>query len=127
MAIISFAKLIDYLLVAYPVQLWAIFAGLLIASIVIIARHLPKRTIALVLWVVVGVVIGYVFTSLPLLQTEPTLLSTFGTAAIAISAMILPGISGSYILLMLNHYQHIIGTLVDIIDGMREVFMIVAA
>lgn len=126
-AIISFAKLIDFLLVEYPVQLRATFAGLLIASVVIIIRHIPKWTPKLGTLVVAWVVVGYVFTALPLLQTEPTLVSTFGAGAVAIMAMVLPGISWSYILLMLNHYQHIIGTLVSIIDGMQEVLMLIFA
>lgn len=123
-AIISFAKLIDYLLVAYPTQLRAIFAGLLIASVIIVSRHLKQRNRTLCIRAILGILIGYVFTSLPLLQAEPTLISTFFAAAVAIMAMILPWISGSYLLLMLNHYQYIIQTLVDLIDGMKDVLLI---
>ena len=119
-AIISLAQLIHYLLETHPVAIWATFGGLLIASIVIIARHLPQWTKALVLRAFVGTIIGYVLTSLPITQIEPNNVTTFVAGAIAIMAMVLPGISGSYILLMLNHYQHIINTLVSTIDGVKE-------
>lgn len=118
-AIVLFAWLVEWWLQTYPVVVWSFFFGLLWASAVVIARTLPHKKMH---WIygVVWVGIWFLFTSLPLVQAEPSLLSTFGAGAVAIMAMILPGISGSYILLMLNHYRHIISVLTSTIYGIID-------
>lgn len=124
-AIVLFAWLVERWLQSYPIIVWSFFFGLLGASAVVIARTIPHKR---VYWIygVVWVIVGFWLTSLPLVQAEPSLLSTFGAGTIAIMAMILPGISGSYILLMLNHYRHIISvltiTIYGIIDAAKALF-----
>lgn len=115
-AIITFAKLVKRLLAEHPVLVRAFFGGLLIASAWIIFRNIKKRNLVIIIMAIIGTTLGYLLTSMPLFQTEPSLTSTFGAGAIAIMAMILPGISGSYILIILNHYHHVLDVLVNVIE-----------
>lgn len=115
-AIISLAKLITRALATYPAHVRGLFWWLLIGSVIILSRPVPWDR-RLILWAIWGAVLWRWLSSLPLVQTEPTLLSTSLAGMFAIMAMILPGISGSYILLMLNHYHHIISVLNDTIQG----------
>lgn len=124
-AIISLAKLIQFMIATQPVIIRSLFLGLLMASIIVVAKHVPKRSMRLVSLTIAWAIFWYIGTSLPLTQLEPTMWSTFGAWMIAIMAMILPWISGSYILLMLNHYQHIINNLVATVDWVKEAIMLV--
>lgn len=119
LSIILFAGIVERWLKTYPVAVWAFFFGLLLASAVVIARTVHHRRRHWLLWVI-GLLAGRWLTSIPLMQAEPSMLSTFGAGAIAIMAMILPWISGSYILLMLNHYRHVISIVTTIIYGVID-------
>ncbi len=110
-AIFSLARVVKKWLKYYPSQIWSFFIWLLIASIIILFKNisLTKKNIWQILcFILAWAVLWFLGTNFPLMQTEPTLLTTFFAGAIAIIAMILPWISGSYLLLMLNHYYHLL-------------------
>lgn len=92
----------------------------MLASIWVVARTVQGWNTKLFAWLILGGVFGWFATTLPVLHVQPSMLSTFFAGMIAIMAMVLPGISGSYLLLIANHYQHIISTLVAVIDGVKE-------
>jgi len=110
-SIFSLAKVIKFLLTDYPILLWGFFFGLIIASAFMIARTIEKWTIQTIVAITVGGIGGYLITILTPATTPETTLFTFGAGMIAICAMILPGISGSFLLLMMKQYERIVGAL----------------
>jgi putative membrane protein len=109
-AIIFFTKVISlpHLLTAYPQHVYGLFFGLVAGSIIVLLReekHL--RTLDFVLIALGAVATYYVVTAMPV-QTTDALWFVFLSGALAISAMLLPGISGAFILLMLGQYQRIL-------------------
>ena len=110
-SILTFAKVISYLLDNEPIILWSFFFGLVIASIVFITGQIQKWNWKTILGLLLGAVVSY-FVTIAEPVTSPDsywflLLSGF----IAIIAMILPGISGAFILLLLGSYHVVIGSI----------------
>lgn len=107
-AIISMAKVMHYLMANYSVYTWSLFFGLILASILFVAKQVEdlKKPLHIGL-IVIGTGVGYGVVSLIPVQTPDTLLAVFLSATVAICAMILPGISGSFILLILGKYMFI--------------------
>lgn len=103
-SIFSLAKLITYLLVHEPVLVWAFFFGLVLASIWFVSREVTKWNAKTVAGFVLGAVAAYVITVITPAETPDDLWFIFLCGAIAICAMILPGISGSFILVLLGKY-----------------------
>ena len=106
-SVISLAGLMQMLLREHPIQTWAFFFGLIVASSIFILKGITDWKIRDGLFVALGVVLGVVICTLSPTQTPDALWFIFLSGAIAICAMILPGISGSFILLILGKYQMI--------------------
>lgn len=130
-SVISLSFSIDYLLHEYPIQLNAFFLGLLAASIRMLIRQVqtPKNLMFWV-WIVLGFSISFGLTQLPVSVSDPSLLKLFLSGMIAISAMLLPGLSGAYILLVLGVYDVFIGTLKGLLTQLvsfdQELFLLYA-
>ena len=104
-SILSLAKTIKYLLENEPILLWSFFFGLVMASIIFIGRQVEKWNYKLLLLAVFGASFGYTITIVSSTSiTEINYLFLVFAGAIASCAMILPGISGSYILLLMGVY-----------------------
>ncbi len=108
-AIFSLAGALEYFLNHQPVYLWSFFFGLIIASVIVIAGRIQQWTWGLVAALLVGAVGTYLLVSLVPAQTPETWWFYILTGALASTAMILPGISGAYILVMLGKYQTVLG------------------
>lgn len=102
---ISFMRLAKYLLEHHPILIWSFFFGLIVASIYFVGKQISKWTIATVLSLIVGAAIAYYITTLPALANNDNSWFLFLSGALAICAMILPGISGSFILIILGAYK----------------------
>lgn len=113
-SIFSLATVMKYLLGAFPVQTWAVFFGLVSASVVLIAKDVKGWTLMNVLQVVLGIAAGVVLCTISPAQTPDSLWFVFLCGMIAICAMVLPGISGSFILVLLGKYEMIIGAVSDL-------------
>lgn len=113
-SIFSLATVMKYLLGAFPVQTWAVFFGLVSASVVLIAKDVKGWTVMNVLQVVFGIAAGVVLCTISPAQTPDSLWFVFLCGMIAICAMVLPGISGSFILVLLGKYEMIIGAVSDL-------------
>ena len=112
-SIISLAKAIKYLLENEPILLWSFFFGLVLASIIYIAKQIKKWDILSFVLLLLSAFLAYYVTTLnPLVDENSSLLFLFLAGAIAICAMILPGISGAFILVLLGAYKPIL-TAVD--------------
>ena len=104
-SILSLAKTIKYLLENEPILLWSFFFGLVMASIIFIGKQVEKWNYKLLLIAVFGAAFGYTITIVSSTSiTEINYLFLVFAGAIASCAMILPGISGSYILLLMGVY-----------------------
>lgn len=110
-SVVSLASLITYALETHPVPLWSFFFGLILASVWHVAREIRDRRAWLLLAGAVGFVFAWWVTSLTTVETTPTAWVLFGSGAVAICAMILPGISGSFILVVLGMYAPVLEAL----------------
>ena len=112
-SILSLAKLTIYMLVHYPVPMWSFFFGLVLASVWFVLREIKIWKPIYFLFLALGVVAGYLISILSPAETPEALWFIFLSGAIAICAMILPGISGSFILLILGKYQYVLTALTE--------------
>ena len=101
---------ITHLLENYPIQLWAFFFGLIIASAIYIGRQVERWAAAEAVALVVGTILAYLITVATPAEGSTALGAVFVAGIIAISALILPGISGSFMLLLMGMYTIIIPT-----------------
>lgn len=99
---------VSYLLENYPEPLWGFFFGLIAASAVFIARQIEKWNLSLGIAMLIGIVIAYGITILSPAEGSTSAPYVFLSGVLAISALMLPGISGSFILLLLGMYTIII-------------------
>ena len=116
-SVLSLAGLMQYLLEHHPIQTWAFFFGLIVASSIFILRGIEGWNLKSVIFLILGVILGIVVCTLSPTQTPDALWFIFLSGALAICAMILPGISGSFILLILGKYKYIMGTITGVTTG----------
>ena len=106
-SIFSLAKLITWLLVTHPILVWAFFFGLVLASTWFVSKDIKQWNWKSILSFIIGAIIAYYITVATPAETPTNLFFIFLCGAIAICAMILPGISGSFILVLLGKYFYI--------------------
>ena len=116
-SVIALAGLMQTLLSDFPIQTWAFFFGLIVASSVFIIRGISGWKLREGVLLLLGVILGVTICTLSPTQTPDGLWFIFLSGAIAICAMVLPGISGSFILLILGKYQYIMGVISDLVSG----------
>ena len=102
---ISFMRLAKFLLEEHPVLIWSFFFGLIVASIYFVGKQIKKWSSSTIIALIAGAVIAFYITGLPSLASNTNSYFLFIAGAIAICAMILPGISGSFILVILGAYK----------------------
>ena len=119
-SILSLAKLMQYLLNFHPIQTWAFFFGLIVASSIFILKGISGWKLKDFVLLAFGIVLGVVICTLSPTETPDGLWFICISGAIAICAMILPGISGSFILLILGKYEYMMGIIADIVSGKGE-------
>ena len=108
-SILSLAKVIKYLLENHSILLWSFFFGLVLASLIYIAKQITKWDFISFFVLILGAILAYYITTLnPLISENSSPGFLFLAGAIAICAMILPGISGSFILVLLGAYKPIL-------------------
>lgn len=113
LSLATLSHLVLYLLDNHPIVLWAFFFGLILASVWSVARHVGNWTVSRTSVFMLGTLFAYVLTSLSPTQIEATPIFVLISGMIAICAMILPGISGSFILLLLGMYSTILAAVRD--------------
>ena len=99
---------VSYSLKEYPPVIWAFFFGLIIASAIYIGRQIERWTALEIILLIVGAVGAYYITTVTPVEWSHSLPVVFLAGAIAISALILPGISGSFMLLLMGMYYFIV-------------------
>jgi putative membrane protein len=111
LAMVSVANIIHYFLVQHPIPLWSLFFGLIAASILVVGRRTGNFSYSNFLIGLIGAVGSYYLVGMIPVTTQNDLWFVFLCATVAICAMILPGISGAFILLLLGKYEYITGAL----------------
>ncbi|MEP5255241.1 MAG: DUF368 domain-containing protein [Winogradskyella arenosi] len=117
-SILSLAKIIKWLLHHEPVLLWSFFFGLVLASILYIAKQIKGWSVKLVLAIIITSVLSYYITLAEPFASPDSPFYLLFCGFIAIIAMILPGVSGAFILLILGAYQTAIDTINNLRDGL---------
>ena len=107
-AIFTLARILAWLLENQPVFIWSFFFGLIVASLFTVSKHLAKWTPSIVIWIGLGALCTYLLVGMVPTKTPDTEWFLFMSGAIAICAMILPGISGAFILVLLGKYHYVL-------------------
>lgn len=107
-SIATFARLISYLLAEHGLLVWSFFFGLILVSVYLVGREIERWNARVVAAAIAGCVFAYLITVASPVALTVTPLTLFIGGSIAICAMILPGISGSFILLLLGLYSGVL-------------------
>jgi putative membrane protein len=119
-SIFSLAKVLKWLLENEPILLWSFFFGLVLASVIYIGKQIQKWSFLAVFFLIAGAILAYYITTLnPMVSENSSLWFLFLAGALAICAMILPGISGAFILVLLGAYKSVLQAVND-----RDIFTI---
>ncbi len=110
-SLITLARLIKFLMTDHPIPLWSFFFGLILVSAFWVLKEIKQWKPGVVIFLVAGFIIAFLITTLTPAETPDGTWFIFLSGAIAICAMILPGISGSFILLILGKYEFILEAL----------------
>ncbi len=122
-SIITLAKLIRHLLDTQPILIWSFFFGLVLASIIYVGRQITRWNVGAIILMITGVLTAYFITTLTPQTTNVSYPYVFFSGALAICAMILPGISGSFILLLLGMYKPVLDAIHDKNIGLLATLM----
>jgi putative membrane protein len=107
-SVLSLAKALKWILEYHPILIWSFFFGLVLASILFVGKQIKTWNIPVVLGLIIGAVVAYYITTIPSIDASDSSWFLFLSGALAICAMILPGISGSFILVLLGSYKVIL-------------------
>ena len=119
-SILTFSKIITHLLETQPILVWSFFFGLIIASIVLIWKQITQWKLISILALLMGIGITYYITIARPVSSPESYPYLFLSGFIAIIAMILPGISGAFILLLMGSYETVIGTINQFREGLTQ-------
>ncbi|WP_246000607.1 DUF368 domain-containing protein [Pontibacter diazotrophicus] len=121
-SVVSLSRVILFLLENYPELLWSFFFGLIVASALVVGKKIARWTPGVILVGLIGAAVAYYITVATPTQTPEAYWFIFLSGAIAICAMILPGISGSFLLVLLAKYEFILNAVKELRLGIIAVF-----
>ena len=116
-AIITLSHALESLLINQPVYLWSFFFGLVLASVVVVSKRIKNWTPTLGGMLLLGAVAAYLLVGLVPVQTPNDWWFLIISGAVASCALILPGISGAFLLVLLGKYQYVLGSVNDVRAG----------
>jgi len=117
-SVLTFSKIITHLLATQPIMIWSFFFGLVVASIFFIGKQITRFSFSIIAFFILGTVISYYITIAEPAASPDSYFYLFLSGFIAIIAMILPGISGAFILLLMGSYAVVIGTVNQFREGL---------
>lgn len=123
-SIFSLAKLMTWLLEHHPIYIWSFFFGLIIASSVLVAKEIKKWNAGTAIALIAGSCAAYTITVMSPAETPDTWWFIILSGSVAICAMILPGISGAFILLLMGKYSYILGAVSSLNIGVILLFVV---
>ncbi len=104
-AVVTLAKLFDFLFINYPVYIWSYFFGLVLASVFFVGKTVSKWSWSVILTFIIGTAIAIVISVLNPAKEDSGFLYLMLCGVVAICSMILPGLSGSFVLILMGNYQ----------------------
>jgi putative membrane protein len=113
-SLLTLARLMVYLLKQHPILVWSFFFGLIIISAPLMLREIKHWSLLLVITFFLGAGLAYLVTILSPTQTPDGIWFIFVAGALAVTSLILPGISGVFILLLIEKYQYMINALINL-------------
>ncbi|WP_264559179.1 DUF368 domain-containing protein [Flavobacterium sp. N2270] len=119
-SILTFSKIITHLLETQPIMVWSFFFGLIIASVLLIWKQITSLKPVSILALIIGIILAYFITIIKPVSSPESYTYLFLSGFIAIIAMILPGISGAFILLLMGSYETVIGTINQFREGLTQ-------
>lgn len=123
-SILTLARLISWLLLSHPIPTWSFFFGLIIVSVWHMLKQVQQRDLSRLSALICGVVFAYTITMINPIELDVTTFSIIIAGSIAICAMILPGISGSFILLLLGMYAPILNAVKSLQLSVLSLFIL---
>lgn len=123
-AILSIAKIFDYLFVEYPVYIWSFFFGLILASVYFVGKTIDKWGAGVIISFLIGTAGAMMFTFMTPASENDSFLYLMLCGAIAMCSMILPGLSGSFVLILLGNYKLIF---IDAVNDLNTAILIPVA
>ena len=123
-SIFSLARLMIYLLNNHPIHIWSFFFGLIIASSILVSKEITRWKAGTIISLILGIAVAYIITVLTPSSTPDTWWFIMLSGAIAICAMILPGISGAFVLLLMGKYHFIMTAVGEFKIGILLLFAI---
>lgn len=115
-SIISVAKLFDYLFEHYPVYIWAFFFGLILASVLFVGKTITKWSTSVIISFIIGAIAAISITQLSPASENDGFIYLMICGVVAICSMILPGLSGSFVLILMGNYQLV---MIDAVNELR--------
>jgi putative membrane protein len=112
-SLLLLAGVMNYLLKHHPILIWSFFFGLILISAPLVMREIKMKNSGVILSFLLGIAIAYLITVLTPTESPDGLWFIFFAGVLAICAMILPGISGAFILLLLGKYQFMVNALLE--------------
>lgn len=112
-AVFTLSNAVSYLLEFHPQFVWSFFFGLVLASVLVVRKRVVTWNIHDYLAVVVTAIAAYIIVGAVPVETPNTLLALFLSGAVAICAMILPGVSGSFLLVIMGKYEQVLGAVTN--------------
>ncbi len=116
LSIISVAKLFAYLFAFYPVYIWSFFFGLILASVFFVGKTVDKWNLSVIISFIIGTAIAISITQMTPATQNDNILYLMICGAIAACSMILPGLSGSFVLILMGNYQLV---MIDAVNDLR--------
>ena len=107
-AVFTLARILSWLLQNRPVLIWSFFFGLIVASVFTVSRYIERWSPSIFVWIGLGAISAYFVVGMIPISTPDTPWFLFMSGAIAICAMILPGISGAFVLVLLGKYNYVL-------------------
>ncbi len=112
-SIFGLANILSYLLTTYSIYMWALIFGLVFASALVILQRIPTWNVRKVGAFAIATVVSYVAVGSIPFETPHTLFFIFLSGVLAICALLMPGISGSFVLVLLGKYQYLLAAVID--------------
>lgn len=104
-SILSFAKILTYLFDNYPIFIWSYFFGLILASVWFVGKTIEKWNLSVIIWFIIGTGIAIAITIMNPATENESFFYLFLSGVVAICSMILPGLSGSFVLVLMGEYE----------------------
>ncbi|MAB59256.1 MAG: DUF368 domain-containing protein [Verrucomicrobiales bacterium] len=124
LSVLSLARVLEFLFESYQTQTWAFFFGLILASVIGVSRFIEEWNFSAWVSLIVGVMGASTLLFIPQTEGGDSFVYLLLCGVAAISSMIIPGISGSFVLLVMGNYQMILGAIVDLDFGILVPFAI---